>query len=201
MNSIIMKKQLLLIIFCVSSLMSCSRTNRLSEEDFLWMPYRGDETLIFKSNLGETDTIFFIRKDTLWAYPDPAMSTNKNEVIGIFCKHTDPHASNSKLGYLESYFLKIEKIGSRHTEMIINLSAKDAKFYRLSPIRIDSLSEEERGTSKTPYAQYNDVYIFSDEDDFQKRGNYVTKIYWSKSHGLIRYDKKEGIYWELWKKQ
>lgn len=170
------------------------------DEDFLWMPYKGNETLILKSNLDETDTIFFIRKDTLWAYPDPALSTRKNEIIGIFCKHTDPHAPNTKLRYLESYFLKIERTGTRDTKMIINLSAKDAKFYRLDPIRIGSLNKEEPTTLRTSNAQYNDVYIFPTTSVFQERSNFITKVYWSKLHGLIRYDKKGGTYWELWEK-
>lgn len=203
MNSSIMIKRLFLAMFICSmpSLLSCSRTNRLSEEDFSWMPYRGDETLVLKSNFGETDTISFIRKDTLWGYPDPALSTSKNEIIGIFCKHSDPYALSYRYRYLESYFIKIEKTGSRYAEMVVNLSAKDAKFYRRSPIRIDSLSKEKPVTFQTADAQYNDVYIFRAEGDFQERNNYVTQVYWSKSHGLIRYDKKDGIYWEVSKMQ
>ena len=48
--------------------------------------------------------------------------------------------------------------------------------------------------------EYDDyVYIIEDEDwvNFKKRSDYITKIYWSKSKGLIRYDKKDSVYWEL----
>jgi hypothetical protein len=30
-----------------------------------------------------------------------------------------------------------------------------------------------------------------------QRSDFVTKVYWSKSKGLVRYDKKDGVYWEL----
>jgi hypothetical protein len=47
---------------------------------------------------------------------------------------------------------------------------------------------------------FNDVYIIEGEDflgTLYQRSNFVSRIYWSKSHGLIRYDKKDGKYWEL----
>lgn len=53
---------------------------------------------------------------------------------------------------------------------------------------------------RTSYGQYNDIYIIGYDNyanDFYNRSNFVTKIYWSKSEGLIRYDKKDGVYWEL----
>lgn len=165
------------------------------------MPYKGNEMLVFKSNTGDIDTIFFIRKDTLWGYPDPALSTNKYEEVAIFAKHSDPYAIDDHR-YLESYFLKIKKTMSRKAELVIGLSAKDAKFYRLSPIKIDSLNKVKPVTLQTTYGQYDDVYEIQTDDygkDFYKRSNFLTRLYWSKSSGLIRYDKKDGVYWELLK--
>jgi hypothetical protein len=199
-----MKKQLILFLFPLLVLLSCGRTVRLSEEDYLWMPYKGNETLVFKSSVGETDTIFFIRKDTLWGLPDPALSTNKYEIAAIFCKHSVPYIQNEKqsYSYFEYYLLKIKKTMSKRAELIIDLSARDAKLYNLRPIRIDSLSKVNPVSLRTLYKQYNDVYIIGHDDyanDFYNRSNFVTKIYWSKSEGLIRYDKKQGVYWELMK--
>lgn len=58
-------------------------------------------------------------------------------------------------------------------------------------------------TKATESKIYNDVYIIDDEDwlNFKQRSNYVKKLYWSKSEGLIRYDKQEGVFWELTKKR
>lgn len=180
-------------------LVSCNRTIRLSDEDYSWMPYKGSETLVFKSNTGNIDTIFFVRKDTLWGYPDPALSTKKYEEVAIFSKHSDAHLLNNQR-LLENYFLKIKKTMSKKAELQIDLSAKDAKFYRLNSIKIDSLSNINPISFTTSYNQYNDVYIINAggyTDSFQDRSNYVTKVYWSKSKGLIRYDKKNNMYWEL----
>ncbi|MBY0477752.1 MAG: hypothetical protein K2Q24_08890 [Chitinophagaceae bacterium] len=194
-----MKNLCILFFFQLLFFLSCEEINKLSESDRLWMPYKGNETQVFKSNIGETDTIFFIRKDTLWGYPAPTLSTNKYEELVIFSKHSDPSMSNGHR-YLEHYFMKIIKTMSRKAELVINLSAKDAKFYRLSAIRIDSLKKVIPINFATAYGFYDDVYLISGEDfigTFQERSNYVTKIYWSKSKGLIRYDKKDSIYWEL----
>lgn len=199
-----MKKQHILFLFPLLFLLSCERIVKLSEEDYSWMPYKGNETLVFKSSTGETDTIFFIRKDTLWGLPDPALSTSKYEIAAIFCKHLVPYLQNGKPpnSYFEYYFLKLKKTMSKKAELVIDLSTKDAKFYNLRPIKIDSLNKVNPVSFRTSYEQYNDIYIIGYDDyanDFYNRSNFITKIYWSKSKGLIRYDKKDGVYWELMK--
>lgn len=189
------------ILFLLSmSLISCGQTYRLSEDDYTWMPYKGDETLVFKSSTGDTDTIFLLKKDTLWGYPDPIMSTSKYEVAAIFCRHSDASTRSNEHRYLENYFFEIKKTKSRRAELVFDLSAKDANFYRLSKIKIDSLNKIEPVTLQTSYGQYDDVYVIEGEDwlgSFYQRSNFVTKLYWSKSSGLVRYDKKDGVYWEL----
>lgn len=184
--------------------MSCGQTNRLSEDDYNWMPYDGSETLVFKSNAGEIDTIFLLKKDTLLTYPE-AQKLNgiKYETVSVFCKHSDPWSPEGKHRYLKNYFFKLGKSKDNHGEIEILLSAKDANFYRLSSIKIDSLSKEKPSTLQTSYGQYDDVYIINSEDylgNFQQRSDFITKVYWSKSNGLIRYDKKDTVYWELVKK-
>jgi hypothetical protein len=199
-----MKRQLILFLFFTSFLMSCDQLNRLKKEDYEWMPYDGHETLVFTSNTRDTDTIFLLKKDTLNAYPE-AQSPNgkKYEVVSVFCKHSDPDIANNKHRYLENTFLELEKAKDNRAEIVIDLSAKDAEFYRLSTIKIDSLSKEKQITLQTAFGQYNDVYIINAEDylgNFKQRSNFITKVYWSKSQGLIRYDKQGDVYWELEKK-
>ncbi len=193
-----MRRQLVLFLFSTSFLMACGQTNRLSEEDFKWMPYKGNETLAFKSNTGELDTIFILKRDTLLAYPE-AQSLNgiKYEEVTIFCDHHDHNKQNVSSRY---YFFKVQKAKDNRTELVFDLSMKDAKFYRLIPFKIDSLSKVSPESLETSYSKYDDVYIIQPDDyakDFYNRSNFVTKLYWSKSEGLIRYDKKDGVYWEL----
>ena len=195
-----MKYNLLCVFSLITFITSCGQTNTLTPDDYKWMPYHGNETLVFKSSAGELDTIFFIRRDTLWGYPDPALSTSKYEIAAIFCKHTDPYTQNGKHRYLQNYFLKLKKTMSKHTELFFDLSAKNANFYRLNGIKIDSLTKEPPKNLQIKIGNFDDVYVIDGEDylgSFHERSDFITKLYWSKSHGLIRYDKKDGIYWEL----
>ena len=179
--------------------MSCGRTNRLSEDDYNWMPYIGNETLVFRSHTGEMDTIFLDGRDTMLAYYDPlSLNTVKYEIISVSCKHTD--ATSDGYRYLQNHFFQIEKNEDKKATLNSRLTTKDARFYRLrQPIRIDSLNKEKPSVFTTAYNHYNDVFIIKAEANsvYSERDNFVTKIYWSKSNGLIRYDKKDSVYWEL----
>jgi hypothetical protein len=184
--------------------MSCGQFNRLKKEDYEWMPYQGGETLVFRSNTGDVDTIFLLKKDTLTAYPE-AQTVNgiEYEVLSVFCKHSDSNTPNNTHRYLENTFLEIKKAKDDRAEIVIDLSAKDAEFYRLSPIKIDSLSREKQIALQTAFGQYTDVYVINSEDylgNFHQRSNFITKVYWSKSQGLIRFDKIDSTFWELEKK-
>lgn len=166
------------------------------------MPYTGNEILVFSSNAGDTDTIFFLQKDTLIAYPEAQSLNGKTyEVVRIFCRHTD-RLRDSGYRYLDNEFVALTKSKDKKTRLHFNLSTKDANFYRLTGVRIDSLAEQNFTSLATKHKTYNDVYIIDDEDwlNFKQRSNYVTKLYWSRSDGLIRYDKQNNVYWELTKK-
>jgi len=164
------------------------------------MPYEGNETLVFSSNTGDTDTIFFLKKDTLIAYPEAqALNGRTYEVVRIFCRHSDVWSPDGSHRYLDNDFVELKKSKDKKARLHFNLSAKDAKFYRLTGIRIDSLAQQQFTSLATKHKPYNDIYVIDDEDwlNFKQRSDYVTKLYWSKSEGLIRYDKQDSVYWEL----
>jgi len=189
-------------LLIISFLTSCRRTYKLSDNDYSWMPYKGNETLVFTSNTGKTDTIFFLKKDTLIAYPEAqALNGKTYEVVRIFCRHTDP-LKEGGYRYLDNNFFELKKSKEKKARLYFNLSTKDANFYCLTGIRIDSLKQENFSLLATKHKTYNDVYVIDDQDwlNFRQRSDYVTKLYWSKSEGLIRYDKQDSVYWELTKK-
>lgn len=164
------------------------------------MPYNGNETLVFTSITGATDTIFFLKKDTLTAFPEAqALNGIEYEVVSIFCNHSDTWAQGDKHRYLENFFVELKKSKDGKARLDIGLAAKDAHFYRLFGPLVDSLDKEKAVTVQIKNKTYNDVYIINSEDwpDYKNRSDYVTKVYWSKSNGLIRYDKQDSIFWEL----
>jgi len=181
------------ILLTLFSFLSCERRHNLSKTEFDWMPYKGSETLVFTSNIGDKDTIFLLKKDTLIAYPEAQNPFGKTyEVVSLFCKHTDPAYSDR---YIENEFYSV----SNHM-ISIGLLAKDAVFYSLRKFNIDSLEKMKPLPFQTKYSKYTDVFVFDGEDylgTFHNRSDFVTRVYWSKSQGLIRFDKKDTIYWEL----
>lgn len=165
------------------------------------MPYKGNEVLVYVSNLGNRDTISLLKKDTIWSYPEAqAIVDFEGELVRVFCKHSDTVILEKSVRYLENDFCSVQTTKSGHSILEVNLYTKDATFYRLKPIKLDSLDKVKPVILKTKYAQYNDVYIINGEDylgSFRKRYDFVTKIYWSKTKGLVRFDKQNNIYWEL----
>ncbi len=192
----------IIALLIIHFLTSCRETYRLSEKEHGWMPYQGNEILVFSSNTGDTDTIFLLKMDTLIAYPKAQSVNGKTyEVVSIFCSHTDP-LQDSGYRYIDNDFVELKKSKDKIARLYFGLLTKDATFYRLTGIRIDSLAQLNFTSVTTKHKTYNDVYVIYDEDwlDFKQRSNYVTKLYWSKSEGLIRYDKQDSVYWELTKK-
>jgi hypothetical protein len=164
------------------------------------MPYKGTETLVFRSNTGDIDTIFFLKKDTSVAYPEAQSLNGKTyEVVGVFSRHSDPAPPDGKHRYLENYFIQLKKSKDNKARLDLIFSTKDAWFYRLEGPRIDSLDKIRPASLKTSRKTYYDIYVIDDIDwmNFKQRSNYVTKAYWSKSEGLIRFEKQDDVYWEL----
>ena len=53
-------------------------------------------------------------------------------------------------------------------------------------------------TFTTKLKTYNDIILLAPgSNEYSDRSNFITQVYWSKSEGLIRYDKKDSVYWEL----
>lgn len=148
------------------------------------------------------DTIFLLKKDTLFVYPEAQNPFGfKNELVAISCKHTDPSPPDGKHRYLENLFVQLE-MEKKGTKLGVNLYAKKAVFYRLEGVMVDSLKKVTPIKLRIENHLLEDVYIIGAVDylEREKESDYVTKLYWSKSKGLVRYDKSNGDYWELKKK-
>lgn len=195
-----MRMKALFICMCIFSLISCGQMNSLSPGELEWMPYKGNENLVFNSNSNGADTIFLLKKDTLIAYPE-AQKINgiKYEVVSVFCQHSDLGPMKDELSYIESNFLELKKNINNHATLAIYLKTKDAFYFSVEGSRIDNLKNTPPLVFQTRYDRYNDVYMLQAVDHLgiSDRSEYVTKVYWSKSKGLIRFDKKDGTYWEL----
>ena len=162
------------------------------------MPYKGNETLVFSSNIGGTDTIFFLEKDTLIAYPEAqALNGRTYEVVTIFCRHSDSSIPGSSNRY---DFVELQKSKDKKARLHFSLRSKKASFFRITGIKVDSLAQQPTTSLVIKSKKYDDVYVINSDDDWinpNLKSTYVSRFYWSKSEGLIRYDMQDGEFWEL----
>jgi hypothetical protein len=79
----------------------------------------------------------------------------------------------------------------------------DAFFYGLKYYNIKELKSAKLGNLKTDCKIYNDILVIqpdSSNQKWSKRDHYVLRMYWSKSDGLVRYDKNNNVHYTLTKK-
>ena len=183
-------------------LISCSRTARLKKTDFKWIPYAGNETLVFESNTGDNDTIFLLGSDRGTAPDDPlAVFPKKFEHFTILSKRSDPSPPDGSHRYLESPFLELSAAKNGLTNLAIDLTGKDAWFYGGRFLSIKDLESIKPISLSTKLKAYKDIILLKPEsNEYLQRSDFITTVYWSKSDGLIRYDKKDSVYWQLTKK-
>jgi hypothetical protein len=183
-------------------LTSCSKTIRLTDKDFRWIPYKGNETLVFNSNTGDADTIFLLGTDRQTSPSDPLdVSPTNLEHFTIGSRHSDPSPPSGNHRYLESIFLEVSASEEKSPYLTLDHTGKDAWFYGGGFMNLKDLDTIKFVSLSTKLKTYNDIILLSPEsNEYSDRSNFITKVYWSKSEGLIRYDKKDSVYWELTKK-
>lgn len=195
-------RTLYMFFFAIVNMTSCGKTIKLAEKDLHWIPYKGNETLVFNSNAGESDTIFLTGSGRSTYASDPLdFFPTKLESFGINSKRSDPSPPDGQQRYLESGFVEISTSEDNTTYMTIDLTAKDAWFYGGRFMLLKDLDTVSFISLPTKLKTYEDILVWEPEsNEYFDRSNFITKVYWSKSEGLVRFDKKDSVYWELAKK-
>ena len=186
----------------IIQLTSCGKTIRLADEDFRWIPYKGTETLFFSSSKGDTDTIFLLGTDRQTVPSDPLdVFPTELEHYTIAARHSDPSPPDGNHRYLESIFLELSASEYKSPYLTLLHTGKDAWFYGGQFMELKDLDTLHLVSLVTKLKTYHDIVILYPESyEYLGRSDFITRIYWSKSEGIIRYDKKDSIYWELTRK-
>ncbi len=187
----------ILVCIIIFGIIGCRTTYKLSKDDLRFNPYKGGEALIFKSSQGDIDTIF-IREVTITSVPnDPlAILPKYHDVLNVNVKHSDPTSINGHR-YLESCFFELTATNDHNTIFGFNLAAKKALFYADSFFKedLEKLSIVELITKAFTY---KDVIKLAPQSlKYYERDEFIVAVYWSKKTGYVRFDLKNGLYWEL----
>lgn len=187
-----MKRAFKVLPLAFLTLIACSRTYRIPEKYLELNPYGEKDVLVFKSNRGEYDSLFIVGSGSYISENDPLdASSDKEETYYV----------NSKDDLRDSFVSKIITLRSTEEEGLIleiNFTSENARFYGPRSFKVKKLDDLTINEIEINDRKYNDVWLFYGSDlEYVDRDNFIEKIYWSKRHGVIRYDKKNGEYWEL----
>ncbi len=182
-------------------LFACGKNIKLTDKDFRWVPYKGNEILVYTSNTGDTDTLFLKGPTRESAPTDPLDVFPTNcDIFSIGMKYYDKDLSNYNRNYQESDFINLSIEEKNEAYLSIHFIKNDTWFYGGSFLKLKDLDTIKQLTLETKENRFTDVIILKPDSDsakFSDRIDYISTLYWSKSEGLIRYDKKGGVYWEL----
>ena len=116
----------------------------------------------------------------------------KFEEITIFAKRSDNKLQGTEL-------FQISKSANGKARIFPGHFDKDSWFYILDGFSVDSLANIKPQKVKVFDNTFDDVYILYPQDFLYRKDekNFVTKVYWSKTKGVVKYVRRDGVYWGL----
>lgn len=185
---------------------SCgSKTYRFKDSDFDWIPYKYPDTLVFTSNTGDTDSIFLKNgKRYMDCKVDPLSPFPQDSIEKFYIPY---YFSNDTTKYFGNYpgetIIAMTKTTRNRTRIGFGVVTNDAFFYGLRYFDIKELRNAKLTDLQTDLRTYNDILVIDPDTSNQKwskRDHYVLRMYWSKSVGLVRFDKNNNVHYTLTKK-
>lgn len=188
-------KAKLIIILASAFLLSCNTWSyRLDKKYMAYIPYDGNEVLIFKSSKGKTDTTFLNGIHKYDGCHDDALDIFTQYCEGYYleCTRTDPNYDR----YLSNKRL-VSVTTSREKEAYIHfdITLKESWFYgAFKGYKLDSLINSPNKTLEINGAIYTDVKIIQADEyakQYKDRDNYAERFYWSLKSGFLGLDRKD----------
>ena len=179
---------------------SCSSHYKLHKGDTKYIPYTGNEILVFKSDKNRMDTIFLKGTSTFNGCGDPlAIFPDKCDGIKVNCTWTDPNYDR----YLEGKELvQIVATQNKQTHISFDIVLRGSWFYGLDSYSLEEFDKIQNTTLAIDSTVYEDVKVFVASEyakQYEQRSNYALRFYWSLSKGFLGLDRRDEK-WRLIKK-
>ncbi len=176
----------------ILSLIACIPRTYLSDEEKNWLPYNEGDILIFKSSSQKIDSILIeeIRDD----FPDYLGSDDFYQIRSVIANHhhfKDPRKVSTYLIKLVAY------TEDRGSYIEFGIETRNAQFIEKQQFSFTSIQEQPVVELTVPYGSFNDVLLIGNKSDYSSTQTAIDVIYWSRSHGYLRFDKYDGTSWEL----
>jgi hypothetical protein len=179
--------------FCLAmSVVSCSSHYKLKKNDINSIPYKGSEVLVFRSDKNRMDTIFLKGMSNFNGCGDPlAVFPDKCDGISLSCTRTDPNYER----YLEEQRLvQIVATPGRQTEISFEITLRGSWFYNMDSYSLTEFENMPNSELTIDNKVYKDVKIFEASEyakQYEQRGNYAERFYWSLSQGFLGLDRRD----------
>jgi hypothetical protein len=187
------KKITSIFIYClfVTTIVSCSKHYRLKKDDIKYIPYKGNEVLIFQSDIGRMDTTFLKGMSDFNGCGDPLdMFPDKCDGISLNCTRTDPNYDR----YLEGkQLVEIVATSSGNTHISFDIVLRGSWFYNMDSYSLSEFDKMPNSELTIGNTIYKDVKIFEASDyakQYEQRENYAERFYWSVSKGFLGLDRR-----------
>lgn len=163
------------------------------------MPYKEKDTLVFTSTNGDTDTFFLRKPKRYMQYEVDPLSLKKpdsTETLDVSYKYnffdTVQKIDNFRVGPLIIFQRTKEDI----TNVGFSTLQDAADFCGLTYFSIDHLNKMQLTNFKTSIKEYDDVFIIEQNLNCSS----TSKIFWSKSNGLVGFEKGNNNQYSLTRK-
>jgi len=179
-------------LFLVAAIVSCSKHYRLKNEDLKYIPYKGNEVLVFQSDKGRMDTAFLKGMSNFNGCGDPlAISPNQCDGIRLNCTRTDP--DNDR--YLEGkQLVELVAAPNGETHISFDIVLKGSWFYSTDSYSLSEFDKMPNTELTIDNKVYKDVKVFEASDyanQYEQRENYAERFYWSVGKGLLGLDRRD----------
>jgi hypothetical protein len=189
-----MKSILLQFVILVSLVYTGCTQGRtyLTEQDKVWNPYREGDVLIFRSKDGQIDTIVITRIEAN-RFPE-GLGAQTNERLKVLAQLDRQSTSKSPLTVSLLYLSA--KTSQHSSKVDFEFSVGGGVFWG-TPFAIMELDEYGEEYLELPYKTFSDVIRVDDNSNQIYRPYDIATIFWSKSAGYVKCEKKDGTIWEL----
>lgn len=181
-------QQISICIFITLCLTSCITKYRIQKKEFKFIPYKGNEILVFESNEKEIDTISLKTYDGWYRTQNVPYRVfhNKYEKHGIELTHKTPKITDS----IPDFLIEISAFDWKGLR--IHLRTKSSNYNYMNQTshtvaEFDSIPSIEMEINELAY---NDVKIIFGEKLKTKTENQIIQFYWSEKYGLLGWDSK-----------
>jgi len=189
-----LKKEIFLIALIILTASSCRRVSQLSQEDRLFIPYSGNEKLIFVSNHGGKDTISLSGFENYFSTEKPkGLSRNVNiehyNLMYIFDSGYKPLEEDAS----KTYFIGLTARETKEIIVSFNLQNPNRQYFFWNSLNIDTFRN-----NKNP----EDTITIENKHKNETEGNTssqsnIKKMFWINTKGAVGFTLSNGEVWKL----